>query len=275
LKEAKEGLLTIVGTGILAAGQLTIEAKSYIQNADKVFYLVTDPIASRYIELLNPSAEDLHVHYAAGKPRILTYNEMVERIVTEVRKGLHVCVAFYGHPGVFVYPSHKAISEARRLGFQARMLPGVSAEDCLFADLGLDPGMGCQSFEATSFLVRKVLFDPHYLLILWQIGVLGDLLYSPKAKGPAEKLKVLADYLMSIYEEDCIGVVYEATFYPSCVPRVDKVLLSDLHTIPVSGISTLCIPSPLSPQVDEEMVTKLGVERQHLGKTRFAVNVEG
>jgi hypothetical protein len=35
-------------------------------------------------------------------------------------------------------------------GFDAVMLPGISAEDCLFADLGIDPGMiGCQSFEAT------------------------------------------------------------------------------------------------------------------------------
>ena len=54
---------------------------------------------------------------------------------------------------VFVQPSHESIAIARLEGFSARMLPGISAEDCLFADIGLDPGKdGCQSFEATDFL---------------------------------------------------------------------------------------------------------------------------
>ena len=48
-----------------------------------------------------------------------------------------------------------------REGFNAQMLAGISAEDCLFADLGLDPGKnGCQSFEATDFLIRRRQFEP-------------------------------------------------------------------------------------------------------------------
>ena len=66
--------------------------------------------------------------------------------------------------------------QARAEGFNARMLPGISAEDCLFANLGADPGThGCQSFEATSFLLRKPKFDTLTHLILWQIlfGIQG------------------------------------------------------------------------------------------------------
>jgi len=34
------------------------------------------------------------------------------------------------------------------------MLPGISTEDCLYADLGVDPGLiGSQNFEATDFIV--------------------------------------------------------------------------------------------------------------------------
>ena len=41
------------------------------------------------------------------------------------------------------------------------MLPGISAEDCLFADLGFDPAVrGCQTFEATDFLLRQPRFEP-------------------------------------------------------------------------------------------------------------------
>src|SRR3546814_12671609 len=35
---------------------------------------------------------------------------------------------------------HKAIAQARAEGLEAHMEAGVSAEDCLYADLGIDPG---------------------------------------------------------------------------------------------------------------------------------------
>jgi len=56
---------------------------------------------------------------------------MVERILKNVKDGFKVCVVFYGHPGVFVQPSHEAIRIARLEGFSARMLPGISAEELL------------------------------------------------------------------------------------------------------------------------------------------------
>jgi hypothetical protein len=58
------------------------------------------------------------------------------------------------------------------MGVSARMLPGVSAEDNLIADLGVDPA-GLQSYEATGFLVYKYRFDTSAGLVLWQVGVLG------------------------------------------------------------------------------------------------------
>src|SRR3546814_14587936 len=78
----------------------------------------------------------------------LTYREMVAAMLAEVRAGRRVCGAFYGHPGVFARVPHKAIAQARAEGFEAHMEAGVSAEDCLYADLGIDPGeVGCQHYE--------------------------------------------------------------------------------------------------------------------------------
>src|SRR2546429_6584747 len=57
---------------------------------------------------------------------------------------------------LFPYTTLFRSRQAREEGFEAEMLPAVSAEDCLFADLGVDPGdEGCQSFEATSFLLFR------------------------------------------------------------------------------------------------------------------------
>ena len=95
-------------------------------------------------------------------------------MLAEVRKGLDVVGAFYGHPGVFVSPSHRAIAIAREEGYRARMLPGISAEDCLFADLGIDPSNpGCVSYEASELLIRDLPVVATSHLVLWQVGVVG------------------------------------------------------------------------------------------------------
>jgi len=55
------------------------------------------------------------------------------------------------------------------------MLPGISAEDCLFADLGIDPSfMGCQTVEATDLLLRNRPLITSGHVLIWQVGVVGD-----------------------------------------------------------------------------------------------------
>ena len=132
------GSLVVVGTGIGFA-RITLEARAAIAAADAVLYLVPDHVSATGIEALNPRAQSLHGLYEEGAPHRAAYERMAEAILEPVRAGKRVCAAFYGHPGVFVLPSHDAIRRARAEGFDATMLPGVSAEDCLVADLGVDP----------------------------------------------------------------------------------------------------------------------------------------
>jgi hypothetical protein len=259
-----EGSLTIVGTGIQAAGQMTIEARTCMEQAGKLLYLVADPVTTRYIERLNATAESLDSSYGPGKDRFVSYVEMVERIMTEVRKGLDVCVAFYGHPGVFVYPSHVAVRLARDEGFDARMLPGVSAEDCLFADLGIDPSLcGCQSFEATDFLLHSRRFDPFSSLILWQVGVIGDLSFQPDGYDTSG-LRVLSEYLEPHYGADHPVFIYEASHYPIFDPVIDRVTIGELVEVVATPISTLYVPPKGTAPIDREMLRRLGVDERAL-----------
>lgn len=130
-----EGSLVIVGTGI-SAGHLTSEARSYISSAQKVLYCVADVATKRLILDLKPDAESLYVFYGEGKPRRETYRQMTERTLECLREGVRVCVAYYGHPGIFVNPSHRSIRIARAEGFRARMVPAVSSLDFLFLRSG-------------------------------------------------------------------------------------------------------------------------------------------
>ncbi len=258
----KQGSLTVVGTGYLAAGQITAESEATIRSADKCLYLVADPASAAWIQSLNPSAESLKDVYAVGKPRRLSYEEIVERMLAPVRDGLDVCAVFYGHPGIFAFPSHEAIRQARREGITAKMLPGISAEDCLFADLGLDPAThGCQSFEASDFLIRRRRFDSSSNLILWQVGAIGVATYEKEDLWNRDGLRVLAEALRQHYPADHEIVVYEASVYPVCEPFVLRIPLSALPGAKVSVISTLYVP-PLRPApLDLEMLDRLGLPR--------------
>jgi uncharacterized protein YabN with tetrapyrrole methylase and pyrophosphatase domain len=186
---------------------------------------------------------------------------MTKTILAEVRNERHVCVAFYGHPGVFVSPSHAAIAQARSEGFAARMLPAVSAEDALFADLGVDPGAtGCQSYEATDFLLRRRPVDPTAALILWQVGALGETIYSTVAQPQQQRrLDVLVDYLQSFYDGSHEVVIYEASPYPIVDSLIRSVRLSELGAAATGALSTLYVP-PLAPRAwDPEMAERLGL----------------
>lgn len=256
----KTGSLTVVGTGIQLVGHLTLAAKAWIEQADKVLFAVADPATAKWLRSLNPKAEPLPYN-TNNQRRRETYQEMVAQILIEVRQGLNVCAVFYGHPGVFADPAHAAIKQARLEGFPAQMLPGISAEDCLFADLGLDPGKnGCQSFEATDFLIRRRKFDTTSALILWQIMMIGNVGFSEQAESPLRGLTVLTEVLETYYGSEHEVTVYEAAvYYPVCQPIIQKIPLGKLPQANVTPISTLYVPAKDFAALDYEMMARLGM----------------
>jgi len=257
----KKGSLSVVGTGIQVIGQLTDQARAHISNADILFYLVTDPVAEHYIKGLNPRGHSLFPLYATGKERMTTYEEMVETILNGVRGGNCVCAAFYGHPGVFVYPSHVVIRRALSEGYEAEMLPAISSEDCLFADLNVDPGIpGCQSFEATDFLVFRRRFDERSSLVLWQIGVIGLITWWEEGFNSRSGLEALTERLMQTYPTEHTVVVYEAAHLATMKPRRDAIQLRDLASTKVTPISTLYVPPHGVDEMDTEMLVRLGID---------------
>jgi len=254
------GSLTVVGTGIQLGTQLTPEARMAIKNADIVLSLVAEPVMQSAVERLNPETRSLQEHYALGRSRADAYEAMVEEILAHVRRSLDVCAAFYGHPGVFVAPSHEAVRRAREEGFQARMLPGISAEDCLFADLGVDPArFGCQSYEATDFLVHGRRVDPTATLVLWQLGTVGNAAASAEARPSG--LGVLVEVLLELYPRDHEVVVYEASPYPGFDPRISRVPLAELAPEHATAMSTLYVPPRKVARRDLRMLDRLGLPR--------------
>jgi Tetrapyrrole (Corrin/Porphyrin) Methylases len=239
------GSLTVVGTGIRAVTQLTLETLAEMADAEALLHVIGEPVQEEAVLAINPAARTLVGHYVEGLERSHTYEAMVQEILACVKEGKRTVAAFYGHPGVFTYPTHESVRRARALGYPARMLPAVSAEDCLFADLGLDPGDGCQSYEATDFLYRGPA-NPSAHLVLWQVGSIGNYTYESTGYDMSA-FPVLVRKLRRTYPASHVVTIYEASFDPAGWARALRVPLDRLDAAQVTPASTLHIP-PLAPR---------------------------
>lgn len=257
----QQGELICVGTGMRLAGQLTPIAKSHIETADVVVGAVANHLSRDMLQRLAKEFICLWSYYGDGsddgKPRNQSYRQMADKIIELVKEGKKVCAAFYGHPGVFACIGHLAMKDLQALGYKTQMLPAISAEDCLVADLGIDPGeRGMQSMEATQYLINQRNIDTGGLFIVWQVGIVGDLSLK-KFVTSEQKVALLVEKLSRIYPADHQVILYEAATNPLQQARIDYLPLCDITTAPLSQITTLVIPAATTIVADEEFRAKL------------------
>jgi hypothetical protein len=259
---AQRGELLIIGSGIDSIG-FSLGDEALIANADKVLYCVADPATVVWLRQLRPDALDLYVLYADDKVRYTTYMEMAEAQLYWVRQGLRVVVIFYGHPGIFVLSTHRAIQIARREGHRAVMRAGVSALDTLCADLGVDPSHpGLQTHEATDCLIRRRRIDTSLHVILWQVGLIGELGY--RRQGYLNNhFSYFVSWLEELYGSDYEITHYIGSRYPGTDPLISVHRLAELHDPArqrdITGLSTFYIPPRDAVPMDGPTAVDLGI----------------
>lgn len=242
LDVTRRGSLACVGLGMTLGSHLTPLARSHIEQADVVFAALSDGVVELWLERMHPDVRSLQPYYAEGKSRMKTYRQWVELMMAEVRAGKRVCGVFYGHPGVFAWSPHKAIAMARAEGFEAHMEPGISAEDCLYADLGIDPGRyGCQHFEASQLLFYERRIDLAGYLVLWQAGLVGDRSLARFKTGSAYR-QLLVELLEQDYPLGHPVIIYRAATLPIDRPRIRHMALRDLAQATLTPEETIVLP---------------------------------
>ena len=252
--------LTVVGTGIKSISHLTIEVQAHIVHADKVLYLVNEPAMMEWIKSANATTESLEPIYYRYSARQDSYQAITHYILDSLIENKNVCVVIYGHPCIFAQPAMDAVIIAREKGYSAQIFPAISAEDCLFADLCIDPGaVGAQSFEATDFLIYQRKFDNSSHLILWQVGVMG-VLGHPENHNNAKNALVLSEYLSDFYPRQHKIILYQAAQYPHFEPTITTLMLAELQEADFSELSTLYIPPAYKKKYDVAMLEKLTAE---------------
>ena len=126
------------------------------------------------------------------------------------------------------------------------MLPGISAEDSLLADLAIDPAHnGLQSLEATDLVARdrQLLTDSN--VIIWQVGCVGDPRFN--SKGYTNQfLEVLIKKLQDVYGKDYEIIHYVGAHYSIYDPVRERIKLSEFVkpevAKKVTSVSTFFVP---------------------------------
>jgi Tetrapyrrole (Corrin/Porphyrin) Methylases len=203
------------------------QALSYIEQADIVFYHATNGVTATQILQRSREAVDLYQYYGEGKQRKITYVQMAELMLREVRRGRSVVGAFHGHPGFFVSPARRALAIAAAEGYETALIPAISAPDCLFADLRVDPGVfGCQIIMASRILSEKCIIATSGHVVLLQVNAVGDKGFSFTGYKN-NSLGRLFERLEDIYGPDHDCVYYMAAIFPGLKPEVAAHKLKD------------------------------------------------
>lgn len=255
----KNSSLVVVGVGIKLIAHLTTEAKAYIEQADQVLYLVNEPLMKEWLHSKNKNAVSLDNIYLKFNYRHESYSAISEFILAELRKEQHICVVIYGHPTVYAQPALDAVIQAQKENFYTKILPGISAEDCLYADLLINPGSsGCISYDVTDLLIHRRRLDSGCHVILWQVSIIG-MMDHDKDHDNTKGLRLLYHYLLNYYNENHELISYSAAQYPSFEPAIKQFTLGQLPNMQFTRTSILYIPPHERPVCDLETLAELGI----------------
>lgn len=235
--------LSVLGLGLRCPEQASHRCLEALRQADRVF-LISDNLEKQdWLRQLNPNFYNLMTHYALGKPRRETYQEMADQVLACLNEGGNAALVSYGHPLVFCDPSRLAIEQTAQSGYQVEILPGVSSIDCLLADLRVDAHQyGLQIYEGHDLLLHAVAVDPRCSQIIFQVPSLGDNTGGWVAGRFRGFIRALGEKLAETFGEDHEVVLYFGSNSPERPTRADRCRLGDLHQVEMVSEYTLWVP---------------------------------
>jgi uncharacterized protein YabN with tetrapyrrole methylase and pyrophosphatase domain len=248
----------VVGLGIVGTHQITREAEQVIRHAKHTFLIESGYGISDYLKTLCPEVTNLGALYERGKSRLPTYRKMAAAVVSAALETSPVCLAAYGHPWVYCYPTTLVKRAAALLNLHVEVFPGISAFDTLLVDLGIDVAFdGVQMYEATDLLLRRRPIQNDVACVIWQATIVGDPTY-PDKPFEIEKFRPLQDYLMQFYSTNHeVTLVVSKTFplLRSIVRRFPlKNLAAEVQRSP--PLATIFIPPASNRPIRDEALLK-------------------
>ena len=253
--------LIVAGTGVKFLSHLTLEVKSLIATSSCILYLLNEPALKNWVARNSKNAISLDSLYFSNSVRSESYHEISKEIFKYLERYEDVCFLTYGHPVFFCSILTELKKQAEREPIEMQILPGISALDCLFADLGVDPSeRGMQSYEATEFLVYDRVYSPTTHLVLWQIAVIGAthvIHNEPNFNFQKKGLSLLVTKLLDQYPETHQVCLYVASQYPHIPFELTKLKLIDIIEVQIPRLATLYIPPAKKKTINQAILREL------------------
>jgi hypothetical protein len=258
--------LYIVGLGIRGTEQITPEAGAALRACRKVYFGAEQRGIAEYLQRYGCEVEDLYALAEPGASRPATYQRMADKVLQAARERPPVGFAVYGHPMILVLPTRLIRQQAPELGLSVKVIPGVSALDCLLADLGFDPcERGLIQYEATYALLYQPPLDPAAACLLWQAGMAETVLYDLGVSRPG-RFRRLSDYLARFHPGGHRVALAISPRDPLDGPIIAWLTIDELreaHEDVMSG-ATLFIPPSSEPEVSDKELESLLADPAHL-----------
>ncbi len=219
----------IVGLGVLNVDHITRETEGVIRSSNEVLYVDTGVATRTYLTTLCSRVTSLfETSYEESGHRLNAYHRMAARVLDAAMDHPPVTFAMHGHPIVGVYAPFLIRDMARLLGLEVRVLPGISAMDCLFAELMVDPCVaGMQMYEATDLLLRRRPLHPDVPALIWQIGCVETRLHTTRVSRP-ERFERLVSHLLRFYPPQHQATAAYSTPHPLMPSTVHRFVLQDI-----------------------------------------------
>ncbi len=248
----------IVGLGVLNVDHLTRETERVIGRSNEVLYVDTGVATRTYLERLCPRATSLfETSYEEAGARLNAYGHMAARVIDAALDHAPVTFAMHGHPIVGVYAPFLIRDMAGLLSLKVQVLPGISAMDCLFAELMVDPCIGgMQMYEASDLLLRRRPLQPDVPALIWQVGCVETCLHTMRVSR-TERYERLRSHLLRFYPpRHQAAAVFSAPhpLMPSTVHHFAIQEICNHAQLLHSGFTLFIPPAGERPIVDHELL---------------------
>jgi hypothetical protein len=259
--------ISIVGLGVLNIDQITYETERAIRASNEVLYVDSGVATRAFLQKLCPKVTSLYEEsYSESACRLGSYDHMAVAVVDAALDHPPVTFAMMGHPIVGAEAPFLIHEMAHLLGLDVVTLPGISAMDCMFAELMIDPCMdGLQMYEATDLLLRRHPLLPEVPALIWQIGVVETRLHTLRRSKPARFERFLA-YAMQFYAPDHQVIASFASQHPLMRSQNLQFPIAEIghYAEQLHAGFTLYIPAVRQGQiVDHDLLSRID-SRQHL-----------
>ena len=145
---------------------------------------------------------DLDVLYKPGIDRSSIYGEIADHVISLLSNHDSVAYVTQGHPLLYEETSRRLLHYCATSSTLVQCLPAVSFVDLVMSELNLPIKVGYQVIEATSFVDRNLVVNPHLVLFVAQVGVFRRASASGHLPLEPQDIDDFVNHLLKFYPPD-------------------------------------------------------------------------